>query len=113
MVHQVYLLRRILQRNGQDAEFRRAKENIFHEHDGEITLMRCKGLFHEANLYLNTSIMDSGKVQEHKEPRLLIMFSEDIRKGDSVQLPGRNFEVGAIDDLGNLHMLLDLSLQEV
>lgn len=113
MVHQVYQMQRILQLHGQDAIFCKMKENIFHEPDGYETVLTCKALFHEANLYLNTSIVEPGKVQEHKEPKLLVVYSGDIHEGDRVQLAGRKFEVGAVDDLGNLHMLLDLSLQEV
>ena len=71
------------------------------------------GLFHEANGFLNVSLVEAGKVRTQKEPKLLIRYTKDVNKNDKVTVDGATYKVIGIDDLGNLHLCLDLSLEAV
>ena len=113
MIHQSYQLKRALEKSGKDCRFYRTVENEFHEATGEQNVYTCRGLFHEANGYLNVSITEAGKLHTKKEPKLLILFTKDIRKGDFVDMDSSRFEVTGVDDLGCMHLCLDLSLEVV
>ena len=104
MTHQLYQLSRMIERQGQACRITRPGENEFHEPTGETEVCRCKGLFHEANEFLNVSTVDAGRIYAQKEPRLLILFSPDIQKEDDIKIAGNKFRIIGIDDLGNLHL---------
>ena len=112
LVRQIHLIKRALKQSGQSCVFARQGENEFHEPSGDVTVLKCNGLFHEANGFLNVSLADAGKVYTQREPKLLIMYA-DVRKEDQVTVNKAKYKVIGTDDLGNLHLCLDLSLEAV
>ena len=52
-------------------------------------------------------------MRTQKEPKLLVRYTKDINKNDKVVVDGAAYKVIGIDDLGNLHLCLDLSLEAV
>lgn len=113
MVHQFHQIKQLIERRGLDCIFLRQGENEFHEPSGDMEILTCKGLFHETNGYLRVSMTESGKIYTQKEPKVLILYSGEVLKGDLVIANGIKFKVTGIDDLGNLHLCLDLSLEVV
>ena len=111
--HQLYKLKRAMELHGKDCVFGRQGENEFHEPQGEYGIAKCRGLFHEASGYLGVTIVEAGKTYSGREPKLLIIFREDIIKGDILDIDGIKYQITGIDDLGNLHLCLDLSLEAV
>lgn len=110
---QVHQICRALERQGQQCSFSREIENKFHEKAWEEGWLKCRGLFHEANGFLNVSLVDAGKIRTQKEPKLLVRYTKDISKNDKVAVGEAVYKVIGIDDLGNLHLCLDLSLEAV
>lgn len=110
---QMYQICRTLERHGQQCSFSREVENKFHEKAWEEGRLKCRGLFHEANGFLNVSLVEAGKVRTQKEPKLLIRFTKDVHKNDKVTVGDSAYKVIGIDDLGNLHLCLDLSLEAI
>lgn len=111
--YQMHLLQQAVRHRGQDFVITRQGENEFHEPEREKEVLQCPGLFHEANGYLGVSLVDAGKIYTQKEPKILIMYTGGILKGDMITDGRRNFKITGIDDLGNLHLCLDLSLEAV
>lgn len=109
--HQMHLLQQAVTRRGMDYIITRHEENEFHEPEREKEVLQCPGLFHEANGYLGVSLVDAGKIYTQKEPKILIIYTGGILKGDMITDGRRNFKITGIDDLGNLHLCLDLSLE--
>lgn len=110
---QAQQINRILELHGQHCSFSRESENKFHEKAWEEGWLKCRGLFHESNGFLNVSLIEAGKVRTQKEPKLLVRYTKDINKNDKVVVDGAAYKVIGIDDLGNLHLCLDLSLEAV
>ena len=110
---QMYQICRTLERHGQQCSFSREVENKFHEKAWEEGRLKCRGLFHEANGFLYVSLVEAGKVRTQKEPKLLIRFTKDVHKNDKVTVGDSAYKVIGIDDLGNLHLCLDLSLEAI
>lgn len=110
---QMHQICRVLERHGQQCSFSREVENKFHEKAWEEGWLKCRGIFHEANGFLNVSLVEAGKVRTQKEPKLLIRFTKDVHKNDKVTVVDSAYKVIGIDDLGNLHLCLDLSLEAV
>lgn len=113
LVHQIYKIKRVIELHGKNCVFSRNTENEFHEPQGEALTIEVRGLFHEENGYLNVTIGEAGKTYSKKEPKLLILFRDNLVKGDFVTLDCGRYQITGIDDLGNLHLCLDLSLEAV
>lgn len=111
MTHQKHILKRLILTRGQIAVVFREKENEFHEPDGISEIGKYSGLFHEANGYLDVLIGESGKTYTAKQPMFLVLFTRDIEKEDLVEIHGTKYRVTGVDDLGNLHEFLDVSLE--
>ncbi|MEY8536664.1 head-tail adaptor protein [Blautia pseudococcoides] len=110
---QIHQICRTLERYGQQCSFSREIENKFHEKAWEEGTAKCRGLFHEANGFLNVSLVEAGKIRTQKEPKLLVRYTKDINKNDKVAVGEVVYKVIGIDDLGSLHLCLDLSLEAV
>lgn len=115
VIHQTHVLSRLIEMCGQQATIYREVENEFHEPIGTTIIGDFRGLFHEANSYLGVSISEAGKIYTAKQPMFLIVYTRvhtvDIRKEDILEIAGRRFRVTGQDDLGNLGLFLDISLE--
>lgn len=111
--HQIHLIRRAFELNGQDIKIYREKENKYHESGVPEFIGSSRGLFHEANNFLGAAITEKGKVYAEKKSMFLILYDDKLQKADIIAIGRREFRVTGVDDLGNLHLLLDLSLEEI
>ncbi|MBC5689780.1 hypothetical protein H8S37_12715 [Mediterraneibacter sp. NSJ-55] len=112
-VHQTYALSRLIESRGQQATIYREVENEFHEPVGTQIIGDFRGLFHEANGYLGVSIVEAGKIYTAKQPMFLMAYTADIEKQDILEIAGRRFRVTGLDDLGNLGLFMDISLEVI
>lgn len=110
-IHQRHVLERLIELRGLDAELSREQKNEFQEPGTPEKIGDLRGLFHEANGYLGINIAESGKIYTAKQPMFLIPYTDNVRKQDLIAVSGRNFRVTGLDDLGNLHLFLDISLE--
>lgn len=110
-IHQNYVIKRSIERNGQCGEVYRKTTNEFGEPKENEKICNIKGLFHESNGYLGVVLAEKGRVYADKKPLFLIVYTEILKKGDLIVIDGRTFEITELDDLGNLHLFIDLSLE--
>ena len=113
LVHQLYSIKRAVERQGQKAQVRREGTNGFGEPSGEPEIVcDLRGLFHTTSPYLALSHLEAGQVRVKNQPQFLILYREDIREKDLLYLGEKPYTVTGIDVPGNLHLCLDLSLEE-
>ena len=112
-VHQRRVLERLIYLHGMPAHISRPKENEFHEPARAEQIGICKGLFHEANGYLGTLTGEAGKTYTAKQPMFLTLYTDQLRKEDLMEIKGTRYRVIGLDNLGNLHIFLDISLEVV
>lgn len=110
-VHQRRVLERLIYLHGMPAHISRPKENEFHEPARAEQIGICKGLFHEANGYLGTLTVEAGKTYTAKQPMFLTMYTGRIQKEDLLEINGTVYRATGLDDLGNMHIFLDVSLE--
>lgn len=111
IMHQLHLISRSIDLRGKACIFYRVEENEFGETEGEQKIAECKGLFHSSNGFLNIEIAEAGRVYAQTKPKLLISYTDKIVKEDVIELEGARYRVIGMDDPGNLHLCLDLSLE--
>lgn len=112
-VHQTHVLSRLIETRGQKAAIYREVENEFHEPVSKKLIGHIRGLFHEANGYLGITIAESGKISTAKQPLFLVLYITNIREQDILEIAGRRFRVTGLDDLGNLGLFCDISLEVI
>lgn len=108
---QLRVLRRLIQLRGQEATVCKNTLNEFGEVSGTENIGTTRGLFHEANGYLGTLIAEAGKTYAEKQPMFLVEYTGSIQKEDVLEIRGTRFRVTGMDDLGNLGIFLDISLE--
>lgn len=111
LTHQVRTVKRLIDLRGQDALVYRETKNQFGEAKGVEVVCNAKGLFHEANNYLGADRVEAGKICAAKKPMFFMLYSDTIHRQDILEISGNRFRVTELDDLGNLHYFLDLSLE--
>ncbi len=110
-IHQMHVVSALIGARGLDATLFREKKNEFQEPGEHERIGVCKGLFHESNGYLGINIADSGKIHTAKQPMFLVSYTDTVKKQDILEIAGQTFRVTGLDDLGNLHLFLDISLE--
>lgn len=113
MIHQVYAFKRLLETKGIECIFWRTGKNEFGEPDGVQEVLRCKGLYHESGGYLNITLTDAGKVSANKQPMALVFFTDAVKAGDTLSMNNAKYTVTGTDNLGNMNLCLDVSLEVI
>lgn len=104
-------IRRIIGVYGQECVITRAGVNDFGEPVGSpVTVLSCRGLYHDATGHLSISLDDAGAQQEQKRPSVLTAYSGDVQIGDTVTINGKSYHVTGIKDIGNCHEIIDIAL---
>ncbi len=113
--HQIYQLRRAIERMGCSVTITRARKNEFKEPVEESeSVLNEKGLFHTSAGFLEISYTTSGQTFTRKHPKVLMLYSNTVEKHDIVQIDTvGKFEVTGIENPGGLNLCIDLSLEEV
>lgn len=109
--HQIHALQRLITRRGQKIKVYRPTKNQFGEDSAVKLILHEKGIFHEANSYLGVNVVNAGKVYSARQPMILLPYIDTIKKQDIMEIQGNRFRVTGLDDLGNLHLILDVSLE--
>ena len=108
----VYTLSQAIRRYGQDFSVARNKLNAFKEPIGKEPVGSFRGLYHVSSSYLDINLTEAAKISTQKRPRLLLLYTDKIKKEDVVQMDGQKYTVTGVDDVGNLHLCIDLPLRE-
>ena len=114
LVHQLHGITQAIKQHGVDFKATRDVEDIFKESIWEQEIGALRGLFHTSSSFLTISYQDKGQVFTEKKPKLLILYTDKLRVNDKICISdGRDYSIAGIEDLGGLHLCLDLSLKEM
>lgn len=100
--------------HGQPVRFTRRAANAYGEPAGTLAIiLETEGLFHYSGGHLGVNPQEEGQLQAAKIPMVLIEFpqSADILTGDTATINGTPYTVTGLTDLGNEHIVLDISLR--
>lgn len=110
MKHQV---KNEIARSGQEYQFKRKKENKYHQIVGEEDIAIVKGIYHETNGYISLLKADASMVQSKKVPTILTLKENAIRieQGDYTEIAGNKYKVTGVLDVQNYGIVVDISLE--
>lgn len=102
--------------HGLKYQFRRDKLNEYEESTGEEEkVIECKGLFHQTKSYISRSVSDATTTQTKGQPLIMMGYddSKSIQSGDKVNVSGNEYRVTGINNINELCIISDVSLEEV
>lgn len=115
-------IKRQIDWNGQDFIFKRYAENSYHEITDEVTqTFNVKGIFHEAGGYggmLNIELYErEGSREFSKMKPMILCLYDDVSKqlslDDRVDVGDDKYFVVEKNDLKNMHIAYEISLEEI
>lgn len=107
----VYTLSRLIEKYGITGKITVSKKNEYGEPVEDIPLKSLKGLFHTSTRFLSINLTDSGQVPTQRQLKFLVLFVEEIAENQKIEIDGTPYRISGVDDLGGLHLCLDLSLE--
>ena len=108
--------------NGQEFVFSRYTENEYHETTDEVEMtITFRGIFHEGGGYggmLNQELYEREGSREYSKmkPMILCLYSEETKKlqmDDRVKIGDDDYFVVAKNDIKNLHIAYEVSLEHI
>ena len=102
--------------HGLKYQFRRDKLNEYEESTGEEEkVIECKGLFHQTKSYISRSVSDATTTQTKGQPLIMMGYddSKSIQSGDKVNVSGNEYRVTGINNINELCIISDVSLEAV
>ena len=108
--------------NGQDFEFKRYAENSYHELTNDVEqTFKIKGIFHEAGGYggmLNIELYEREGSREFSKmkPMILCLYddtSKQLELDDRVTIGDDKYFVVEKNDIKNMHIAYEISLEEI
>ena len=110
MKHQI---KNEIARSGQEYQFKRKKENKYHQIVGEEDIAIVNGIYHETNGYISLLKADASMVQSKKVPTILTLKENaiGIEQGDYTEIAGNKYKVTGVLDVQNYGIVVDISLE--
>ena len=115
-------LSRAIRVYGSEFQFMREKLDDFGEPTHEKVLAcTVNGIYHEQTSYISLTAEDRGVVPKKITPYLSILAKAmldntgkpKVQQGDTVTVNGTEYRVNAVENLSNLNILCQVSLEEV
>lgn len=108
---------RAIKTHGQDFIFKRAELDINNEPtDRYNTVATIQGLFHQTRGYITKNTNDGTQSRSKPQPQILTLLSEGSKLlllGDELEYNQKRYTVTGVDDINNLGIALDISLEEI
>lgn len=109
------LILRNIKAHGQTFVFKRQGKNTFGEPNGtETVVASIEGLFHQSRSYITKNTSDGTISRTKPQPQILCLVSDStklIKQGDILFLSDNKYTVTGVDNLGELDMACDISLE--
>lgn len=115
-------LSRAIRVYGTSYQFMRETLDDFDEPTGEkVLVLAVNGVYHEQTSYISLTASDAGVVPKKITPYITILCKDamddhgkpKIQQGDFVAVSGKKYKVNGVNNLSNLNIAYDISLEEV
>ena len=106
---------RNIRTHGQIFVFTRSGKNSFGEPDGTQTeVASVQGLFHQTRGFITKNISDGTISRNKPQPQILCLADDSVKPiqhGDQLEYAGNLYVVTGVDDINNLGIACDISLE--
>lgn len=115
-------LSRAIRVYGTKFEFMHEELDDFGEPTGEKVLaLTVKGIYHEQTSYISLTAAEAGSVQKKITPYITALAKDileetgkpRIQQGDCTSIGPKHYKVNGVNDLSNLGIVVQVSLEEV
>lgn len=110
----IELIRRNILAHGQEFIFHRPALSTFNEPTTNETLITLQGLFHQTRGYITRNTTDGTVSRSQPQPMVLTLVNPDTQSlqiNDYVLYCNQKYRVTGINDINNLGMALEISLE--
>lgn len=105
---------RAIDTHGQNFVFTRSGKDDYGQPSHETTQIEIKGLFHQTRGYITKNTSDGTVSRSKPQPQIMTLVtpnSSAILPKDKLVYCGKTYTVTGVDDIGNLGVALDISLE--
>lgn len=109
------LISRNIKTHGQTFTFLRDGKNRYGEPTGTKTeVTSVQGLFHQSRGFITKDTSDGTTSRTKPQPQILCLSGDDVKliqQGDTLEYSGQLYTVTGVDDVNNLGIACDISLE--
>lgn len=109
------IISRNIKAHGQTFTFKRHGKNRHGEPDGTKTVVvSIQGLFHQTRGFITKNTSDGTVSRSSPQPQILCLSGDDtklIQQGDLLEYSGQDYTVTGVDDVNNLGLACEISLE--
>lgn len=102
--------------HGSTYQFYRDKLNEYEEATGDVKdVAEIKGLFHQTKSYISRKVTDATETRTKGQPLIMMCYedSKGIQNGDKVNVAENEYRVTGINNINELCIISDVSLEAV
>ena len=112
---QIYKVAQNVRVQGSSFLFARPRENEFGEPTAGSTPIEVQGLYHTTGGYVTSNGADGSTTRAKRSPMVLALIEggKTIQTGDTLSYKGRNYKVTEVQDICELGICAEISLEEV
>ena len=116
---EMYKLKRLLKRNGNEYEIIRAGTNPFGEPDASYqeTIGTINGLYHEESVDIQVVTGDTTQTRTKKSPMILCTYEDaayvDLKINDLIVINEKTFKVTGVVNIQEWSIIADISLEVI
>lgn len=107
-------VKRAINTHGQEFTFYRKGLDDYGQPDQtKTTYITVKGLFHQTRSYITKNVSDGTISRSKPSPQILALNNPDMTLAlkDELVFAGKTYIVTGVDNIGNLSIALDISLE--
>lgn len=106
-------IQRQIEWNGIELTFTRMEEDKYHRADHKVS-NSVKGVYHQATSYQQKHSNEASVTSTKPKPMFLCLYEDgkSVKKGDSVQVNEKSYFVSGIENVQELNVALEISLEE-
>lgn len=108
-------IKRAIDTHGQSFTFLHPGANDYGEPTDNYGSITVKGLFHQTRGYITKNVTDGTISRSKPQPQILTLYdiTSTIKLGDKLNFAGHTYNVTGVDNIGNLNIALDISLEMI
>lgn len=115
LAFQLNKVRRLINTQGKNFQFKRRGTNEFGEPNGQTESVNIVGVYHETTSFLSKSATEATTIRQKASPMILCLW-EDAQKilhTDELSFNGKSYKVGEVKNISEANIVGDISLEEV
>lgn len=115
LAFQLNKVRRLINTQGKNFQFKRRGTNEFGEPNGQTESVNIVGVYHETTSFLSKSATEATTIRQKASPMVLCLWedAQRILHTDELSFNGKSYKVGEVKNISEANIVGDISLEEV